>query len=332
MEPNTDLIIGGHDRPSSRPLAVDNIVIDESMQARSKMMAEVAVNEYADAMRQGAAFPPIDVFQDGDTYILADGYTRHAAAKRAGLTEIACRVHAGALRDAKLFAVGANAAHGHPRSAKDKRCAVLKLLNDDEWFTWSDHEIGRHCHVGHQLVAKLRPLTGRATSERRQFRSKHGTVGKMKTERIGKTHKSRKAGELGDQPGLLSPSVNKNETEITLHTAPSVENAQAAVSLIDKFAADDESQVYAGQDVGPAKALAILAEFLKFVLARIDRQDRNFVVTIVEQDATEFRCLCDRAESAIRAESGSSGNDGVVHDEPDDQADGLKLTRAEATV
>lgn len=315
MEPNTDLIIGGHDRPSTRSLALDNIVIDKSVQARAKMMAEVVVDDYAEAMRQGAAFPPIDVFQEGDIYILADGFTRHAAAKRAGLTEIGCVVHVGELRDAKLFAVGANATHGHPRSTADKRFAVLKLLKDEEWCIWSDREIAEQCRVGHQLVSKLRRFTGRATSVR-TFKGKHG-VGKMRTERIGKTstHKSRKAGGLGDQPGSLPPIVNKDETEITLDNAASVETAPAAVSLTDKSDVDDEGQVCADQHVGPAEALAILAEFLKFVLARIDRQERNLVVTVIEQDAAEFRCLCERAELAIRAESGTPRDLGVVHDD-----------------
>ena len=118
MELNSGLKIAERDRPTIRTLALDSIVIDDSVQARAMMMVG-AVDDYAEAMRQGAAFPPIDVFQEGDIYILADGFTRHAAAKRASLTEIGCVVHVGDLRDAKLFAVGANATHGHPRSAAD---------------------------------------------------------------------------------------------------------------------------------------------------------------------------------------------------------------------
>jgi hypothetical protein len=167
MGMNSDLTIVERDRPTIRTLALDSIVVDDNVQARDKMMTGIVVDEYAEAMREGAVFPPIDVFREGDIYLLADGFTRHAAAKRAGLTEIGCVVHVGDLRHAKLFAVGANAAHGQPRSAADKRSAVRMLLKDVEWCTWSDREIARHCHVGHQLVAELRPLTGRTTSERR---------------------------------------------------------------------------------------------------------------------------------------------------------------------
>jgi hypothetical protein len=180
-----------------RPIALDEIRIDECVQARAKIVPEV-VDEYAVAMRKGDEFPPLVVFQEADTSILADGFTRHAAAKRAGRTSINCDVRPGGLRDAMLFAAGANATHGRPRSTADKRCAVLKLLNDDEWGIWSDREIARHCHVGHQLVAELREVTGRATSERK-FRSKHGGVGKMKIGKIGQKsrHKSSSAASSG---------------------------------------------------------------------------------------------------------------------------------------
>ena len=202
-----------------RPIALDEIRIDKRVQARAKIMPKV-VDEYTEAMRQGDEFPPLVVFQEGDTRILADGHTRHTAAKRVGRASINCEVRAGGLRDAMLFAAGANATHGRPRSTADKHCAVLKLLNDDEWCEWSDREIARHCHVSHQLVAELREVTGRATSERK-FRSKHGSVGKMKVGKIGKKskHKSSSAAssraEETQRSGRLQSTAGTNVTETT---------------------------------------------------------------------------------------------------------------------
>jgi hypothetical protein len=201
------------------PIALDKICIDECVQARAKIVPKV-VDEYAEAMREGDEFPPLVVFQEGDSCILADGFTRHAAAKRAERTSIDCEVRAGGLRDAMLFAAGANATHGRPRSTADKRRAVLKLLNDDEWCIWSDREIARHCHVGHQLVAELREVTGRATSERK-FWSKHGGVGKMKIGKIGQKsrHKSSRAASFRaaetQRLALLQSTAATNETETT---------------------------------------------------------------------------------------------------------------------
>jgi hypothetical protein len=64
-----------------------------------------------------------------------------------------------------LYAFGANASHGRPRSAADKRSAVLKMLADDTWCHWSNNRIAQLCHVSHQLVGEVRSATCRATSQ-----------------------------------------------------------------------------------------------------------------------------------------------------------------------
>ena len=45
------------------------------------------------------------------------------------------------LRAAVLYACGANEDHGRPRTIKDKRRAVLKLLEDPDWSTKSSRWI-----------------------------------------------------------------------------------------------------------------------------------------------------------------------------------------------
>jgi hypothetical protein len=181
----TDLAICEYGGPPIREIALVNIGINDSIQARLQTREDV-VDDYAEAMRNGAVFPPLTVYLERDTYLLADGLHRYRAAERAGQTNFRCEVRRGGLRDAILFAAGANATHGCPRSKKDKRRAVLKLLNDDEWRRWADREIARLCNVSHQLVAKLRQVTGPATSER-TCRNKHGGKRKMNVKNIGKS-------------------------------------------------------------------------------------------------------------------------------------------------
>jgi len=104
----------------------------------------------------GVRFPPVVLFTDGQEYWLADGWHRVLAARRAGLTEIAADVHTGTARDALLYSVSANSAHGLPRTNADKRRAVALLLADSEWSQWSDREIARHCHVDNKVVGSMR--------------------------------------------------------------------------------------------------------------------------------------------------------------------------------
>jgi hypothetical protein len=50
-----------------------------------------------------------------------------------GLAKISADAREGSRRDATLYAVGANASHGLKRTNRDKRNAVMVLLNDPEW-------------------------------------------------------------------------------------------------------------------------------------------------------------------------------------------------------
>ena len=170
-----------------------NIAADPDLQPRTGMNPET-IEDYADDMRRGDQFPPIVVFYDGKKYRVADGFHRLRAALAIKSKTILCEVRRGGKRDALLFSVSSNAAHGRRRSKDDKRMAVTKLLKDKQWGKWSDREISRRCHVGHPFVAQLRnelAVTGSSSSER-TYTTKHGTKAKMKTENIGKKPKPAK--------------------------------------------------------------------------------------------------------------------------------------------
>lgn len=119
-------------------------------------MHPAAAVEYSEAMQEGASFPPVVVFHDGETYWLADGFHRVEAARMAGFDSIQAEIRHGSKRDARLHAVGANQAHGLRRSNADKRRAVMAILEDPEWNAWSDREVAARCGVTHPFVAKLR--------------------------------------------------------------------------------------------------------------------------------------------------------------------------------
>lgn len=141
----------------------------EIVQSRVSIDWEI-VEEYAQAMRDGAAFPPINVFYDGAKHWCWDGCHRIHAARQAEKPSIIAIVESGSRRDALLAAAGANTEHGLRRSNDDKRRAVQMLLEDEEWSGWSDREIARRCNVDHVFVGKMRSShTGDVTSMERTF-------------------------------------------------------------------------------------------------------------------------------------------------------------------
>ncbi|MFC3208105.1 ParB/RepB/Spo0J family partition protein [Aquamicrobium soli] len=165
-------------------LSLDVIQIDGGTQSRANVNDQV-VNDYAEAIKAGATFPPIVVFYDGRKHWLADGFHRFHAYQMAGKSKVAADVRQGTRRDAILYSVGANDTHGLRRTRDDKRRAVLTLLNDAEWSKWSDREIARQCAVSPDTVGRVRkevgPVTVRSDSEDRSYTTKHGTTATMKT-------------------------------------------------------------------------------------------------------------------------------------------------------
>ena len=138
------------------------------------------VSEYADAMRDGATFPPVTLYADGTLFYVSDGFHRVEAARQAGREAILAEVREGTRREAILAAAAANATHGLRRTQADKRKAVATLLRDPEWTKWSDREIGRACAVDHKTVARVRSeLTGEIPSVR-TYTDRHGNQTQMR--------------------------------------------------------------------------------------------------------------------------------------------------------
>lgn len=218
------------------------IRIDGGTQPRAELR-EDTITEYAEAMAGGALFPPVDVFYDGADYWLADGFHRWHAAKKLGLTDISAQVHQGTLRDAVLFSVSANAAHGMRRTNEDKRRAVMRLLEDLEWGRWSNREIAKRCAVSEYMVRAMRPDTAIESQYERTFiHPKTGAPTTMNTANIGAT-----------QP---EPAFYADRPAPTYGRPRPIEEHQAEAATLEERMAPTEQERY---DAAPeAKAVVTL--------------------------------------------------------------------------
>jgi hypothetical protein len=217
------------------------IRIDGGTQPRSEIDYGI-VNEYADAMTEGAKFPAIVVFNDGANYWLADGFHRYHASKKLGFYEIECEVKSGTKRDAVLYSVGANSSHGLRRSNADKRKAVLTLLQDEEWSKWSDREIADRCGVSNKFVSNLRnSLTVNGTQLKskgqRRYTNKHGTTATMKTENIGKRNTTTK---IQYDPEYISNEQKHIDRVRPERKGIGLEKAHEAISVLKDIPQNDD--------------------------------------------------------------------------------------------
>lgn len=162
-----------------------DIKIDGGTQSRVAI-DEQTIADYAEALTDGADFPPITVFLDGTSYQLADGFHRLLANRRIGAVTIKCEVKHGTLIDAQLYSCGANQAHGRRRTNDDKRKAVemaLSLKPD-----WSDRAIAKHVGVSITLVSAMRrPAVAekRDAARSKDHTNERGVAGLHPSKRVG---------------------------------------------------------------------------------------------------------------------------------------------------
>lgn len=139
----------------TKKLKLAEIVTDAGTQVRAGLN-EATVADYAEALADGAEFPPVIVFHDGDRYIAADGFHRIHAALKNGARVIECDIRKGGKAAALMFALGCNVHHGLRRTNADKRHAVELAVK--EFGKFSDAALAEMCAVNRELVAEVRKI------------------------------------------------------------------------------------------------------------------------------------------------------------------------------
>jgi uncharacterized ParB-like nuclease family protein len=271
------------------------IRIDGGTQSRASL-SESTIEEYVEAITNGATFPPVTIFHDDSSYWLSEGFHRFHAHERAGRESIACDIRQGTRRDAVLFAAGANAEHGLRRTNEDKRRAVMMLLGDDEWRGWSDREVARRCGVSPPFVSSLRlsvnGLQIAASDNGSQIErtvDRGGSVYTMKTTGINAPRMSfnaalklAKPNEYDKQTAPLSPAVD------------AVIAGQSAVAeKADRYFSDQDRRLNVPAPEPSAKPLRDLVGISGGELARWVKQttpnDRTHVIRVLEMAAGILR-------------------------------------------
>lgn len=143
---------------------LEDIRLDGGTQSRAGLDPEV-VERYAESVDE---LPPVDVYHDGESYWLANGFHRVAALTARGRDLFPARIHQGTRRDAILHSCGANTEreHGVLRTREDARRAVERLLSDEEWRKKSDRWIADRCYVSPTWVGKIRGELGASSDVR----------------------------------------------------------------------------------------------------------------------------------------------------------------------
>jgi ParB-like chromosome segregation protein Spo0J len=108
-----------------RAVALDEINASPAVQIRLRLNQE-AIATYAEILDQ---LPAVDLFNvKGHGLVLADGFHRVEAAKRADRSSIKAFIMEGTLNDAMEWAVISNLKHGQPLRGRERDDAIIRML------------------------------------------------------------------------------------------------------------------------------------------------------------------------------------------------------------
>lgn len=142
---------------SAEIVPISAITYDPSLQMRAST-DEATVENYAELLRESDHWPfasPVTLFDIGGTLVLADGWHRVEAAKRANLKCVSAHVRTGSFAEAFRFSLSANGDHGLGRSIADKRKAVESALANADYYDLSNRELAKTCAVSESFVRKV---------------------------------------------------------------------------------------------------------------------------------------------------------------------------------
>ncbi len=210
---------------SEQPVELANLRLDGGTQPRERFDEDI-LKEYAEKMSvddrdmvidsQGQPWEPIVVYDDGDDLWLADGFHRVRAARTLDISSFQARIIIGSQRDAVKFSLSANARHGLRRTNADKRRAVERAIQDDEWGALSARAIADICSVSDFMVRQVRSSLEEA-GEVEVLTTRMGADGKVHdvstrqqpaTKKPSSTKKKKKALASLEHPNKLAKSLD----------------------------------------------------------------------------------------------------------------------------
>lgn len=199
-----------------KKLNILNIRTDGGTQPRLELDQDL-VKEYAEVMREGVVFPPVEVFHDGSTYWLVDGFHRYFGYKANGVVSIEAIVHTGTLREAQFYAWKANNKHGNRLKAEDIRAIIRTMLNDEEYSKWSNNHIAKELNVSSMTVGRVRVAmqeeAKKPASTTVTYVDKHGNTTTMKTDNAKKkkapTQRPTTKPDLTTEPSEMEQKVKE---------------------------------------------------------------------------------------------------------------------------
>jgi ParB-like nuclease domain len=269
-------------------MRLTEITVDSSLQGRCKLDQEV-VDEYTEVLREGGKLPPVKLYRVGSSYYLVDGWHRYFAHKKAGLADIEVDITDGSMRDAMLYAIGANDGHGLRLSNEDKRKKVMMLLDDVEWAEWSDRKIAEVSKVSVMTVGRIRKSLGIS----------HDTVKAIKNGKEIEVNVERNKNGNNQQPPQISQEDFKDEITAEMEAiVEENEKLMQRLAVASMEATDEEKRMAEDQLTQMASEIKTLTATLNSAQS----QSATYMnqVADLKQQVTYWKRRAEKAEKQLQ--------------------------------
>jgi hypothetical protein len=234
---------------------IGQIVIDDNFQPRYDGLAEEHVRSL---METPESWPPVVLARCSTGLYLIDGFHRHDAACRLGMSELTATIF-DPPENADLFATAfaLNAKHGRALTLRDRKAYGLMLLQ--QYPGASDRDLGAKCGLNHETVGKLRRAQSAAVPIA-----------------------ERKPGELPGDVGLFDPirfrkSATKDQKAIAGYIA------RLAIAMDDPYDEDSTIEIWPDdpEEIARACVLAMGGKRAAPMLESLEA-DALFILDITE--------------------------------------------------
>jgi DNA-binding transcriptional regulator YiaG len=169
-----------------RMVPISAITRDPDLQQRVNLDPSV-IAEYSALMLEGAQFPPVALWWDGERYWMSDGFRRISAAEAAGMDSFSALVSAGDRDHALWQSYAANALHGGRRTPEETVRVIMLALSHRRARGLSNVELARHLHVAEATVRRVRSKLSSSNDEDKvRVATRGGTTYQIKTANIGR--------------------------------------------------------------------------------------------------------------------------------------------------
>ena len=278
----------GNFTTKGRDMKIKIADLDLTLQTRAGTDADT-IRTYAEAMADGAQFPDVTVFTDGETYWLADGFHRVLAAKSNGKTAISADVRKGTEDDAVVFGGTANNKQGKRPTMADVQHFLSMVWERREAIfggTPTGGNLAERCGVsratGERFVqrklAEMPKAPSRPTASKIQ--SKMPTRPTHLVGANGRAYPVRPAPKVAETPSApVRPTVSK--TQLKMPTKP---ERQHPVVPVDRYGTEIPVEMQEAFESSPlADILSCISKARVALRKGFEEKDPAFAA--VRQDA-----------------------------------------------